>query len=134
MLPNARLFWIVAIAVALSACGGGGGGGTSSSGGSTPPVTLATPVVSPTALTFDGTGSALNQSFTVTEASYSGAFAATTGNGSIATVSPASSSGAFSVTPIGGGTTNITIADASGQTVSVSVSVTSSVVEPQRHQ
>jgi hypothetical protein len=134
MHPNARPFWIAAIAVALCACGGGGGGGTSASGGSTPPVITATPVVSPAALTFDGTGSAASQPVTVTEASYSGTFTATSGNGSIATVSPASSSGAFSVTPVAGGTTSVTIVDGSGQTVSVSVSVTSSVVEPQGHQ
>ncbi len=118
---------------ALYSCGGGGGSSTPVAT-ATPYTPAATPVVSPTALAFDGTGASLSQTVTITEENYAGVFTAVSGNTSVATVSPASSGATFTLTPTGGGTTTVAIKDAYGQTVSVAVGVTASVIEPQGHQ
>jgi hypothetical protein len=120
------------LAVALYSCGGGGGG-SSPSVTATPHLPAAAPVVSPTALAFDGTGASLSQTVTVTEANYSGTFTAASENTSVASVSPATSGATFTLTPIGGGTTSVAIEDSYGQTVSVSVGVTASIIQPQGH-
>jgi hypothetical protein len=127
---DVRLFGFV-VAVALYSCGGGGGAGSVAT--SPPHVTAASPIASPAALTFDGTGSAYSASIAIAEAGYTGTFTASAGNASIATVTPSSSSSSFTVTPVSGGTTSVAITDAFGQLVSVSVNVTSSIVEPEGH-
>jgi hypothetical protein len=130
MRHKARFWVIVALAVALCSCGGGGGASVATS---PPHITEASPVASPATLSFDGTGSAYDAPVTVTEANYTGAFTATTGNAAIATVTPSSSSSSFTVTPVAAGTTSIAITDAFGQLVSVPVNVTSTIVEPEGH-
>ncbi len=112
---------------ALVALAGSHGGGSASSA---PPTAPPTPVpgtlsVSPTNLSFN-VGSA-PQTFTASEANYSGPISATSGNTAIATVSPASGNGpgpiTFTVTPVAPGSTTITVSDNHGNTQSVSVSV-----------
>lgn len=94
-------------------------------------VTLAPITVDHAALTFSALGAAGAQTFTPSEARYTGAFSATSANPAIATVSGPNSSGAFTVTAVSGGTTTITVTDAAGQTATISVSVTTGTFIPQ---
>ncbi len=80
----------------------------------------------PNSLTFNGTGSANNKTFTVSESNYTGSFSVTPVScGGVASVSPTSgdSSTTFTVTPQGAGSCSLSVADDHGQTASVSISV-----------
>jgi hypothetical protein len=87
---------------------------------------------STSALSFTTAGSI--QSFTVSESGYSGTLTAANGSPScagIATFSPASGTGpsaAFMVTAVAAGTCTIKVSDANGQSVGVSVTVTTTAV------
>ena len=121
-------FRAAAVAVALGAvCACSGSGGTAST--VTVPAPTATPSPSPSPPAGDadldaaelvvpdhGRGSA--QTFTASEAGFSGSFTATTAPAGtanscsgIATISPASGSGSFSVTPVANGHCTFTISD-----------------------
>jgi hypothetical protein len=113
---------------ALVALAGSHGGGNSNT--VPPPTAPPTPVpgplsVSPASLSFDVGGSP--QSFTASEANYSGPINATSGNTTVATVSPASGNGpgpvTFTVTPVAPGNTTITVSDNHDNTQNVSISI-----------
>lgn len=96
--------------------------------GTAPSCTALSPItLNPAALTFaDKTQPA--QSFTASEASYSGAFTLTSascvsGSTTIATSSAASSSSAFYVSPANGGSCTFTVKDSYGQSASESITV-----------
>jgi uncharacterized protein YjdB len=80
-------------------------------------------VVTPSSLSFNATGSANAQSFTVSEANYSGAFTATIDNANVASVTQQDAT-TFVVTPLAAGTATITVTGATGQQQTVSVTVT----------
>jgi len=88
------------------------------------------PVASPNPLTFTNAGAAYNQTFTVTEANYTGPLNAANGAPScsgIATFSPASATSTpatFTVTPVAAGTCKIVVTDSGGRSTSVTVTVT----------
>jgi hypothetical protein len=93
--------------------------------------TLSPIVANSTALSFSALGASGAQTFTASEAGYTGAFSATSANPAVATVAASSPAGTFTVTPVGGGTTTIAITDTNLQTITVSVSVTAGTFIPQ---
>lgn len=97
------------------------------------PVPTATPspiIASVGTVNITTLGASGSKTFTASEASYAGVLSAKTANGAIATVTPSSgASGAtFTVTGVSGGTTTIAITDTNGQSVNVSVTVTTGTV------
>jgi hypothetical protein len=95
-------------------------------------VATATPaatVPNPSSLTFTATGATSAQQLSVAQAGFAGTFAQTNTCAAVASVIPANvpaASPVFTVTPNAGGSCSITIAGGSGQTVIVSVAVTTS--------
>ena len=67
---------------------------------------------------------AQTQPVLVSEAGYTGAFAAVSADTTVATVSPAGSGGAFTITSVGHGSTAITFSNVGGSTLAVPVTVT----------
>jgi hypothetical protein len=95
----------------------------------TPTATPAAVVPNPSALTFSATGATSAQQLTVAQTGFVGTFAQTNTCAAVASVSPAGAPAAtpvFTVTPNAAGTCSITITGGSGQTVIVSVAVTTS--------
>lgn len=132
MKKNVFVFGTLALAGLLSACGGGGGGGgggSSTNGGSViqQPAGVQLSVGS---MSFLGTGAALAQNVTVSEANYSGAFSASsTTCAGIATIAlQTGSTTTFVVTPVAVGTCSFSIADTLGQSKAVTVTVTTTTL------
>jgi hypothetical protein len=78
-------------------------------------------------LTFATLGSAGTQSFSVSEAGYTGAFKATSSNKAVATVA-SSANGSFEVTAAGAGKASAIVSDAKGQKVAVAVYVSATTL------
>ncbi len=118
--------------VTLAGCSGSGGSAGVVTPGATPtptaspsPAPVATPAAVFTfALTFSNVGTAYNQSFSVSEAGYTGTLTAMSQDTKVATVAPGTRSGTFVVTPVGAGQTTIIVTDTAGRTVAVAVHVT----------
>jgi hypothetical protein len=87
-------------------------------------------VLSKSALTFTGLGSAAKQSFTVSEAGDVDPFTVSSSNPAVASVSPAvvADGGTIDVTPVGGGQATIVVTDASQETKSLTISVTAATL------
>lgn len=98
-----------------------------------PPVARKTPapasvVLSPSTLTFTGSGASNALTSTASESSYGGTFSASSATcTNIATISPTSGT-TFTVTPVAAGSCTFAIADGSGQTAMLSVSITTTTV------
>jgi hypothetical protein len=84
------------------------------------------------------------QSFTISEAGYSGTFTATSSNANVATITQTSAAATqssrhvdadtkatFTITPTGGGQATLTISDTIGNSTSITVSVTGATFTPQ---
>ncbi|MBV8602399.1 MAG: hypothetical protein JO359_12620 [Candidatus Eremiobacteraeota bacterium] len=119
------IFYVAAIAAFCGLVG--------CNGSSTPaPVQTPTPspapgplTVSPSSLTFLGTGAGLAQTVVVSEQSYSGTFStSSTTCTNVATIAAGPSSGAFVVTPVGAGACSFTISNSAGTSATLGVSVT----------
>jgi hypothetical protein len=85
---------------------------------------------SPSALHFDGTGSDLTQTVTVSSAFFSGTFSASActdaNNTTVATVGAVDANGKFTVTPAAAGSCTITVTDSSNRQTTVAVTVATS--------
>lgn len=92
--------------------------------------TVAPLVVTPTSMNFIALGAGTEQTFTATEAGYTGSMSENDTCAGIATVAPAGSitgaSVAYNVTPLAAGSCGIAITDASSQKVNITISVTTS--------
>jgi hypothetical protein len=86
---------------------------------------------SPSTLSFSALGASAAQTFTASEAGYTGTFSATSANPAVATVAAGTAANSFVVTPVSGGTTAVTLTDTNAQTTTVVVSVTSGTFIPQ---
>jgi large repetitive protein len=88
-------------------------------------VTLPTPKLAPTSLSFSLTGSAHSQTITVSETGYTGTIAQKSNCSGIATATPATVSvgGKLTVTAIKTGTCTITVTDSNGTTATAMVGV-----------
>jgi hypothetical protein len=87
-------------------------------------------IVSPTSLSFVAAGNAYAQTFSASEANYSGTFTQNNtcnpNSGTIATISPASGSApvTFTVTPQAAGSCTVTVMDTNGQSKQLTIGVT----------
>ena len=124
-----RFLPLVAVAsLGLSACGGSGGGSSASGSAAViPPMPI---VLSAGSLSFLGLGAAASQTVSASEGNYSGAFsAASTTCSGIATIAllPGSTT-VFVITPVGAGSCGFSITDTLGQSKSLAIFVTTTVV------
>lgn len=117
-----RLLILTAVCLVFSAC-------TSSNGGAF--IGIPTPgavTLTPGSLAFTATGASSAQTVKVSQANYSGSFAAaTTTCSGIATIASASAT-AFSVTPVAAGSCTFTITGGGGQSAALTIGVTTTSV------
>lgn len=141
----------------ITACGGGGGGSPAPAPPAVVPTAAPTPVptpsptpvptpsptpapaaltVAPATLSFVGTGATNAQPVTVAEPGYTGTIAASSatcasGSTTVAAISPGVSTGpsaTFTVTPENAGACTVRFSDTNGQSATLSVGVTITVV------
>jgi hypothetical protein len=123
---NWAYFDNVVIAGAGSAASPSPSPSSSPSPSGSPTATLGSVILSTSAMSFLGTGSANNQSFSVTQTNYSGTFTVTNGSPSCSGIATASgTSPSFTVTPVAVGHCVLTVTGGNSQTASLTIDVSS---------